>query len=907
MAASLQARRFAQQYPDKFVALIGSGDLARRYSETEFISSLSMHLSGCDTREKLQQRLRQFRQREWLRIVWRDFCRLADTMETTRDLSLLAEACIELGLKFLHRELVADQGEPRSANGETQQLCVIAMGKLGARELNLSSDIDLIFTYAEAGKTDGSGLSNQEFFTRLGQRLIAALDQVTVDGFVFRVDMRLRPYGQSGAVVVNFAALEEYYQDQGRDWERYAMLKGRVITGPERHRQLLAESLQPFVYRRYIDFGVIESLRDMKRMIGAEARRRGLQEDVKLGPGGIREVEFIAQCFQLIRGGRSPALQQRELLAALDACEQEGCLPSAAVAELKTAYLFLRNVEHAIQGYDDRQSQQLPTGEVECAALLVAMDFTDWDDFLSALNGHRQRVSFHFSALIAEPEENSSDRVEISLWPETLDADSLAQTGFPDAERLAGKLHEFKESRRVRHLQTESCQRLDQFMPRLFAACLESQRPDLALLRVLPLVQAVTRRSAYLVLLIENPAALAELIALCAASPWISEQLTGNPVLLDELLDTTSLYSTPDKQALASALRQQVSRLPADDLERHMEALRYFKASQQLHVAASEVTGRLPLMEVSDKLTFLAEVILEQALMLAWRELTEKHGVPDRDDGGLGFAIIGYGKLGGIELGHSSDLDLVFIYDASMQGRTGGERALDHSVFYTRLGQKIIHILNTRTAMGQLYEIDMRLRPSGNSGMLVASLKAYRDYQLSSAWTWEHQALVRARYITGDPTLAEQFDELRQQVLMQARNESSLAVEVVEMRDRMREHILSGDKSTGHEFDLKQGRGGIVDIEFMVQYAVLAWAAQVPQLCEWSDNVRILDALRAANLFTAEEAKSLADAYLNYRSAAHQLALQQSEGVVAGDQYASQRAAVSGKWKSLFSRPRDSA
>ncbi|MEP5765466.1 MAG: bifunctional [glutamate--ammonia ligase]-adenylyl-L-tyrosine phosphorylase/[glutamate--ammonia-ligase] adenylyltransferase [Halieaceae bacterium] len=914
LAASKFASTLCQREPGLLEELHASGDFQRSYAEDELAALLRARLSDCESTEDLSRCLRQFRRREMLRILWRDFTRLAPTMETTRDTSLLAEACIGQALDFCHQQLVDVHGEPRDRDGRGQRLLVIAMGKLGARELNLSSDVDLIFTYPEQGQTDGERrpLSNQEFFLKLGQRLIGALDKVTAEGFVFRVDMRLRPYGESGALVLNFSAMEEYYQDQGRDWERYALIKARVIAGDPLAGRDLMLSLRPFVYRRYIDFGAIDSLRAMKEMINAEVRRRGLQADVKLGPGGIREIEFIVQCFQLIRGGRSDALRQVELLKVLHALPDEGCMPESAVAELEQAYLFLRDTEHAIQGYLDQQSQSLPGDPEARAALLLAMDFSDWESFAKVLDGHRARVSAHFADLIATPEAPAQAQTELSVWPEAIEATALAELGFDDSDAVAAALTELRDSSRLRHLQAEGRARLDQFMPRLLAACAAQADNSRLLLRLLPMVQAVARRSAYLMLLLENPAAFDELLLLGAASPWISEQLAKNPVLLDELLDTASLYSAPDRDLLRQGLRQQMSRLAPDDLEANMEALRYFKASQQLHVAASEVTGRLPLMQVSDKLTFLAEVILEQALQMAWQDLTAKHGLPQREQGGelvpvgtagladSGFAVLGYGKLGGIELGHGSDLDLVFVYDSATRGATNGERPLDSPVFYTRLGQRIIHILDARTAMGQLYEVDMRLRPSGESGMLVASYKAFEDYQLNSAWTWEHQALVRARVIAGDQTLGEDCEKLRQTVLTQARDEADLRAEVVKMRQKMRSHLLSPRAEEDGEFHLKQGLGGIVDIEFMVQYAVLAWSNRCADLTAWTDNIRILETLHRHELFTEQESQALIEAYISYRSAAHQLALQQRPDVVDSARFDEQRRAVSAKWRDLL-------
>ena len=902
LACSPFVADLARRKPELLLALQRSGLLQMSLPEDAFLGELRQQLAAEGA--ELEVVLRQFRQWHMLRIVWRDFCRLADTLETVRDASLLAEACIAEALAFHHGALAQRFGVPRGRDsGEPQQLIVLAMGKLGARELNVSSDIDLIFAYPESGSTDGASkqLSNEEFFTRVGRGVISALDQVTPEGFVFRVDMRLRPYGESGALVHNFAALEEYYQDQGRDWERYALIKARPVTGdPARAAELVA-ALRPFVYRRYVDFGVIESLRGMKKMITQEVRRRGLQDNVKLGHGGIREVEFIAQCFQLIRGGRDLGLQQRELLAVLEECAALGCLPEEAVKELRDAYLFLRDSEHAIQGYQDKQTQALPQGELSRLAMATVMGCDSWAQYLVALEQHRGRVSAHFNGLIAAPEEEEAeDREEAGLWGRNLSAEALEALGYHSVTETLQRLQDLQQSSRVMTLQVEGKERLEQFMPQLLRACAEVDEPDLALERLLPLVVAVVRRSAYLVLLLENPAALHELVVLCAASPWIAGQIAQHPVLLDELLDRASLYTAPDKALLQDELRQQVARLATDDLEAQMEALRYFKASHVLRVAASELSGRLPLMQVSDKLTWIAEVILEQVLAVAWADLTRKYGEPAREGDGYGFAIFGYGKLGGIELGYGSDLDLVFVSDAAPQGVTDGKRSLDNTVFYTRLGQRIIHILDTRMSMGQLYEVDMRLRPSGESGMLVTTARGFSSYQEESAWTWEHQALVRARFVAGDPAVAEKGNAGRRGILAQQRDETELAVEVQKMRRRMREHLLSSEESSGKVFNLKQSPGGIVDIEFMAQFAVLAWSHRVPELTRWSDNVRILEVLGREGLFEQQECDSLTEAYLAYRSAAHQLSLQQEKAVVPAERFADLRGAVEAKWRRLF-------
>ncbi|MEG1082421.1 MAG: bifunctional [glutamate--ammonia ligase]-adenylyl-L-tyrosine phosphorylase/[glutamate--ammonia-ligase] adenylyltransferase, partial [Pseudomonas sp.] len=527
-------------------------------------------------------------------------------------------------------------------------------------------------------------LDNQEFFTRLGQRLIKALDPITVDGFVFRVDMRLRPYGSSGALVLSFNALEQYYQDQGRDWERYAMIKARVVAGDQQAGAQLLNVLRPFVYRRYLDFSAIEALRTMKQLIQQEVRRKGMADNIKLGAGGIREVEFIAQAFQLIHGGRDLSLQQRPLLKVLATLEGQGYLPPAVVAELREGYEFLRYTEHAIQAIADRQTQMLPDSDLDRARIAFMLGFADWASFHAQLMHWRGRIDWHFRQVIADPDEDESEEGEVivggewlPLWEEAQDEEAacrqLQDAGFADPSKALRQLAGLRNSGQLRAMQRLGRERLDAFIPRLLAQAVEHADPDLVLERVLPLVEAVARRSAYLVLLTENPGALRRLLTLCAASPWIAEQITRFPLLLDELLNEGRLFSPPLAPELAAELRERLTRIPEDDLEQQMEALRHFKLAHSLRVAASEIAGNLPLMKVSDYLTWLAEAILNQVLALAWRQTVSRHGQPKRSDGSLcdpGFIIVGYGKVGGIELGHGSDLDLVFIHDGDPQAET---------------------------------------------------------------------------------------------------------------------------------------------------------------------------------------------------------------------------------------------
>ncbi|MDH1264147.1 bifunctional [glutamate--ammonia ligase]-adenylyl-L-tyrosine phosphorylase/[glutamate--ammonia-ligase] adenylyltransferase [Pseudomonas sp. GD03944] len=915
----------AARDPLMLLDLADSGELERSFQTGELRGQLADCVATCEDEDSLSRTLRRFRNRQQLRIIWRDISRQADLVETCRDLSELADTCIDLAYQWLYPRHCTQFGTPIGRrSGQAQHLVILGMGKLGAHELNLSSDIDLIFGYPEGGETEGvkRPLDNQEFFIRLGQRLIKALDAITVDGFVFRTDMRLRPYGSSGSLVFSFNALEQYYQDQGRDWERYAMIKARVVGGDQVAGAQLLEMLRPFVYRRYLDFSAIEALRTMKQLIQQEVRRKGMAENIKLGAGGIREVEFIAQAFQLIHGGRDLSLQQRSLLKVLATLEGQGYLPPAVVAELLQGYEFLRYTEHALQAIDDRQTQMLPDDPKDRARVAFILGFENWEAFHERLMHWRGRVDWHFRQVIADPDEDEEGCIEetvggewMPLWSDAQDEEAacrqLAEAGFVNAQSAWQRLAGLRNGNQVRAMQRLGRERLDAFIPRLLAQAVEHDDPDLVLERVLPLVEAVARRSAYLVLLTENPSALQRLLTLCAASPWIAEQITRFPLLLDELLNEGRLFSPPQAPELVAELRERLIRIPEDDLEQQMEALRHFKLAHSLRVAASEIAGTLPLMKVSDYLTWLAEAILDQVLALAWRHTVARHGTPRRPDGTAcdpDFIIVGYGKVGGLEFGHGSDLDLVFIHDGDPQAETDGAKSIDGAQFFTRLGQRIIHLLTTQTNSGQLYEVDMRLRPSGASGLLVSSLGAFQRYQENEAWTWEHQALVRARVLVGCPRVGKAFEAVRAAVLERQRDLDGLRTEVSEMRAKMRSSLgtaitAAGTAANAFEaaspFDLKQDAGGIVDIEFMVQYAALAWSHQYPELHAFTDNIRILEGLERTGLLNGDDARLLREVYKAYRSAAHRQALQKQPGVVSGDQFHDERRSVLRIWREL--------
>lgn len=897
LACSDFVAHICARHPTLLNDLIESGDLNSRYDADAYPTRLAS-LAAITTEAQLMAVLRHVRRREMLRIAWRDLCGWATLDETLLDLSKLADACIQGALHELQRLMHPVFGLPYSVNGTPQSLIVLGMGKLGARELNFSSDVDLIFAYPEEGETRGGTrcISNAEYFVQWGQQLIRVLNQPTADGFVFRVDMRLRPFGESGPLAIDFDVLENYYQVHGREWERYALIKARPVAGDARSATQLMQLLKPFVYRRYLDFNAFESLREMKQLITQEVKRKGLHDNVKLGPGGIREVEFIGQALQLIRGGREPPLQERRIQAVLDRLRDANYLPDFAVRELQEAYVFLRNSEHRLQEFADQQTHTLPSDDVGRTRLAYAMGYMDWPAYEGALRKHMARVHGHFEQVFAAPQTTPTATTDGGLdavWRGSVDDDTgraiLMARGYADADAALDALLQLRRSSTFRALGTQGTQRLDQLLPLLVAAC--AKNGAVTLQRVLRVVEAIARRTTYLALLAENSMALSQLVQLCAASPWITELLSKHPVLLDELLDPRTLYAPPDADALDHELRRRLDHIAHDDLEQQMEALRQFKQANVLRVAAADVAQALPLMVVSDHLSWIAETVLRHTLTLAWRDMAQKHGAPP---GRAEFVIIAYGKLGGLELGYGSDLDIVFLHDCVDEtALTVGAKPIASATFFARLAQRLIHLLTTHTPSGVLYDIDLRLRPSGASGMLVSSVGAFADYQETQAWTWEHQALVRARAVAGDAELARRFDTIRRGVLSRTRDMATLRTDVCGMREKMRTSLIE-KKTPG--FDLKQSPGGIVDIEFLVQFGVLAHAAHHPALLQYTDNIRLLEEFSKAKLLPAAETALLCDAYRRLRALQHRLALQGQAAVVSNNELTAERACVMIAW-----------
>ena len=880
-------------------------------SRTEIQALLQLAGLNLDDEPGLAHAVRKLRKQVMVKLILRDLNDLADLNEVMQAMTALAEICVQQAQACLMQTLQAQFGTPLGeTSGVPQELLIVGMGKLGGGELNVSSDIDLIFIYPEDGETDGSRkLSNHEFFTRLGRRLINIINELTADGYVFRVDMRLRPYGDRGPLVTSFAALEEYLISKGREWERYAWIKARVISpqdcpqkaphlnplptpspqssdgttshstkpasgrGNEREKPSLIpageeanESLresyvnelmqlvQPFIFRKYLDFGAIDSMRKLHAQIRQEVQRRDRLNNIKLGPGGIREIEFTAQVFQLIRGGRDAQLRIRPTRETLQQLAKNNLLSSPVVAGLDAAYVFLRNLEHRLQYLDDQQTQELPEKTEDRQVIAQAMGYADYDLLLDGLQRHRTLIGQQFEQIFGAPQEEQGD---MQLWQEEITAEELEahleNLGYRTAPDSAQHLLQLRAGIRYRQLPELSRQRLDKLIPQFITLCAQQNDPDTTLARLLSLLEAIIRRAAYLAFLAEYPQALLRLVRLVAASSWASEYLTLHPALLDELLDTREMYLPPHWQQIDNDLQNRLDDC-AGDMERQLDVLHHAQQEQTFHLLAMDLQGLLPLEKLSDHLSDLADLLLRRVLALSWATARKRH----RED--AKFAVIAYGKLGGKELGYASDLDLIFLYDDDHP---------DAQENYARLGQRISTMLGSYTSSGRLYETDLRLRPNGASGLLVSSVAAFAEYQQQHAWVWEHQALTRARFSAGDSGVGASFEQIRKQVLCQHRDLAELRKEILAMRRKMHD----GHPNTGKLFDIKHDSGGMVDIEFMVQYLVLAYAHQYPQLTANAGNLALLKMAAELGLIRHDLAGQTRDLYRNLRQTQHSMRL----------------------------------
>jgi glutamate-ammonia-ligase adenylyltransferase len=763
-----------------------------------------------DDERELKRRLRQLRQRVLLRLIARDLSGLADLGEVCGTMSDLAEA-----------EILAAQewtGAP--------ELAVVGMGKLGGRELNVSSDVDLVFLYPGA-------IEHHERYERAGRTLIRLLSEVNEDGFAFRVDMRLRPYGDSGPLACNLGFLENYFVTQGREWERYAWIKARCLTGSPGFRREIENTVRPFVFRKYLDYGTLAAMRRLHGEVRRDVARRELAEHVKLGPGGIREIEFIAQALQLVRGGRDPELQVRPTQAVLSVLQKRNVLSEAAAGELSRAYVFLRGTEHRLQYLDDAQRHDLPKDEEDRARIAAMSGFASWAEFAGKLDAVRSAVSRHFEDVFAEPGE--------SLEP------------WPDHPRLAA----LRSSQRYAALPAESKRRLDALIPALARASASTLDPSVTLARGADLVESIASRAAYLALLAERPEALERVMRMIGASSWAADFVTRHPLLLDELLDDRLLYAPWDDKrdlhAFAASLRAQLSH--AGDTEARMNVLREAHQAQVFRLLAQDLAGLLTVERLADHLSALADLILEVTMEEVWRVLPRRH----REERPL-FSIIAYGKLGGKELGYASDLDIIFLYDDP------DERAAE---VYARFVQRFISWLSSPTSSGVLFDTDLQLRPSGASGLLVTTVEAFERYQEKDAWVWEHQALTRARYSAGDAAIGEKFERIRETILRRPREASALRKEILAMREKL--HGAHPNRSD--LFDVKHDRGGMIDIEFAVQFLVLAHSREFAPLTKNLGNIALLGVAADLRLIDKAIAEKTRNAYREFRKVQHALRL----------------------------------
>jgi len=863
--------------------------------------NLRLGLGAADEAEAMAA-LRRTREVEMARIAWRDLAGAADLEATLADVSLLAECLIEAALEYAAASVEPRLGRPRAANGDELPLLVLGMGKLGGAELNFSSDVDLVFLYPDGAVEGSVSFEPESYYQRLGQMLIKLLDQRTEDGFTFRVDMRLRPFGTSGPLAIGLGAFEAYLLEHGRDWERYAYVKARLLTGVQFATDVFDYILTPFVYRRYLDYGVFDALRQMKRLIAREVARKDLAENIKLGPGGIREIEFIVQAFQIVRGGRRPELRARSLLTVLPLLGGDRQLPPSTVGALAAAYRYLRTVENRIQAMNDAQTHELPSSEEDRARLAYALHEPTWAAFYERLCQQRAIVEAEFQRVAWEAEGSGDKELDplLAAWQTGDVAAMLASTPLAGDEHVLDLMKDLRHGGLYQRMDEVGRQRLAAVMVRTLHALEGNPAAVKCFERVLPVYRAVGRRSAYLALLNENPPALDRLLKLVTDSAWLARQIAEQPMLLDELLDARVFDTPPSREELAAMLERVTHGIAPSDVEAMLDAIRVFQRTAIFRIAAADRLGSLPLMKVSDRLTDTAELALDYSLRAAWQELTAKHGKPrcgppPRD---AGFAVIGYGKLAGLELGYGSDLDLVFLHDSSGDKQeTDGVPPLDNERFFGRLVQRLIHFLSVQTSSGRLYEVDTRLRPSGRAGLLVTSLEGFRHYQTTDAWVWEHQALLRSRALAGSPEVCRAFESIRREVLVSHVDRAKLKGEVAKMRRRMRDELSLAEAGS---FDIKQDPGGIADVEFLVDYWVLAHSGDYPELVEFPDNIRQLEGLARVGLVPDDLCLRLKDAYLALRWRVHELALDEGGRVVPEPELAAVRDFVSGVWRDVF-------
>ncbi len=898
VVASEFALRFLQRNPDRIDSLLHLHRFELDSDIIEFDPDARIDL------DQVRRQLRLYRQRKMVEIIFLDVARDAAVESVLRNLSDLADQLIDIALQVAMQQLAHKHGQPLNDRGEAMHLNIIAMGKLGGRELNFSSDVDLICCYEADGELDGYGqLTYQEFFSRVVRLFTQLLSDTTAEGFVYRVDLRLRPWGDSGPVVLSHAALEHYYQLHGREWEQYAMVKARVLSGSAPERTAIQAMLKPFVYRKYHDYRVFEGLASLKDKIDAQARSREMRVNIKIGPGGIREIEFFVQAFQILKGGRNHQLQRSEIFVCFEALRGQKIVEPETIQQLREAYCFLRRVENRLQMYEDHQTHDLPDDPLIQQRIAATMDFADWAALLQQLQGHRDLVNRCFTELFKR-EARSAPELVIDQGFDEVSGDSrqwefIEASGLEEWQDINRQFNEFLRSKAWGYMSARAKQRFNTLLPELLVSIGPSMQQATLFRRLMRLFASIAGRSVYFELLFNNPALLQKLVSLFDRSAWIAAEVSQYPMLLENLIQGVDEKSF-DKNALVERLRMQLANVEGDT-ELELDTLRLFKREQTLVIASAELAQEIDAIEVGHYLTDLAEVVLEAVYQLASTTLQRRHGVPrytlDGKPHRAELAIVGYGKLGGRELHYQSDLDLIFLHDSQGESQlTDGDRSIENSMYFARLAQKIISMTSVLTASGKLYEIDSRLRPEGSSGLLVSSIQAYRRYQLEKAWTWEHQALVRARVVAGDPSLQTAFASIRAEILCLERDPRQLAQDIVEMRERI---YRNNRPPESDRRDLKHSRGGMVDIEFMVQYWVLGLANSIGPDHLYSDNISLLNALFRLDLITRSQSQ-LVEIYQTYHRLLHESVLQGETAEVDADAIEEQVEHVINCWNECF-------
>ncbi len=913
--ASPFIRRVCVSQPAWLQQLFANDELHKDFDLDKYLRLLSEVVININSIEELQQQLRLTRVAAFARIAWRDLQSYTTVQQTLAELSCFAEACVQETLQWCFEWQQSKAQDNDVIDNLSQNIVIFALGKLGGGELNFSSDIDIVFAYSEEGELSQDHVGEAaEFYLKVVQLVIKVLSEQTKDGFVFRVDTRLRPFGNSGALIPSFQSIDQYFQFHGRDWERYAWMKARVVAGDNEVGEQFLLDVAPFVYRRYLDYGAIQSLREMKALIDTKASQDVAKENLKIGIGGIREIEFITQMLQLIYGGKDTSLRVRSTIQALQKLQIQELVSAKWYEDLITAYLFLRKAENSLQLREDQQIHSLPNSEHQKIHYAYLMGMQDWQMFYAEYKKHTGIVNVIYQSLLSSDSEDVKQEVKADefekLWMQIDEKEYclniLKQHFVDNAQHIYDQLYLFFKSSLVQKLVPIARSRLNSFVPIFLQQLLQFDDPVVVFNRFINILKNIVQRSTYISLLLENRDKLAALFVLIDSSPWISQYLATHPLLLDEVLTVDDTYAPPGMVDMQEQLMAGLANL-GGGLEDYMEALREFKHSQTIQIAAADIVEDYPIMKVSDHLSWLAEVCLNSSVQRAYDELVEKYGEPSCELNGQSYLpevlIVEYGKLGGLELGYGSDLDIVFLHNSigekceTSGGSDGDHKKIHNDIFFTRLVQKAILILTTVTPGGKVFDTDLRLRPHGESGPIISSINAYENYLIKDAWLWEHQALVRARAITKSVELEAEFIRIRRKVLCQSRNIEEVRSSIRDMRNKM---LDSNRAISEEEFNIKKDVGGLIDIEFIVQFLILSSACDHPQICEHTDNVRILDACAEIGILEQNSVKELKEIYLKYRKYLHQQSLRLLPEIVDIKIFPKERSVVQKYWVSLL-------